>query len=69
VFSAQIFKENTFLKTKLNFLLTGKYFSLTNFSKGKQTQKSLKNNFSKITFQKTNNLSIKLYLISKLLKI
>jgi len=41
VFSAQIFQENTFLKTKLNFPLTGKYFPLTNFSNDKQTQKSL----------------------------
>jgi hypothetical protein len=28
--------ENTFLETKSNFSLTGKYFSLTNFSNGKQ---------------------------------
>jgi len=27
---------------------------LINFSNNKQTQKNLKNNFSKITFQKTN---------------
>jgi hypothetical protein len=37
VFSAQIFQENTFLETKLNFLLTEKYFLLTNFSNNKQT--------------------------------
>jgi len=54
VFSAQIFQENTFLKTKSNFSLTGKCFSLTNFSNDRQTQKSLKNNFSEITFKKTN---------------
>jgi hypothetical protein len=35
VFSAQIFQENTFLKTKPNFSFTGKCFSLTNFPNGK----------------------------------
>jgi hypothetical protein len=45
VFSAQIFQENTFLKTKLNFHLTGKCFPLTNFSNGKQTQESLESGF------------------------
>jgi hypothetical protein len=54
VFSAQIFQENTFLKTKPNFPLTGKCFSLTNFSNGKQTQESLKSGFPKTTFRKTN---------------
>jgi uncharacterized protein YozE (UPF0346 family) len=54
VFSAQIFQENTFLKTNPNFHLTGKYFSLTNFYIGKQTQESLENSFSKTTFQETN---------------
>jgi hypothetical protein len=54
VFSTQIFQENTFLKTKLNFPLTGKCFSLTNFFNGKQTHESLKSGFQKITFQKTN---------------
>jgi len=54
VFSAQIFQENTFLKTKPNFPLTGKCFLLTNFSNGKQTQESLENDFSETTFQKTN---------------
>jgi hypothetical protein len=49
VFSAQIFQENTFLETKPNFSLTGKCFS-----NGKQIQKSLKNNFLKSKFQKTN---------------
>jgi hypothetical protein len=34
--------------------LTGKYFSLTNLSNGKQTQENLKNNFSETTFQETN---------------
>jgi hypothetical protein len=45
VFSAQIYQENTFLKTKPNFSLTEKCFSLTNFSNDKQILKSLKNNF------------------------
>ena len=54
VFSTQNFQENTFLKTKPNFLFTEKFFSLTNFSNGKQTQESLKNAFSETTFQKTN---------------
>jgi len=45
VFSAQIFQENTFLKTKPNFPLTGKCFSLTNFSNSKQTQESLESDF------------------------
>jgi hypothetical protein len=61
VFSAQIFQENTFLKTKPNFSLTGKYFPLTgkcfpltNFSNGKQTQESLESGFLEITFRETN---------------
>jgi hypothetical protein len=61
VFSAQIFQENTFLKTKLNFLLTGKCFPLTgkcfpltNFPNGKQTQESLESGFPKNKFQETN---------------
>jgi hypothetical protein len=54
VFSAQIFQENTFLKTKPNFPLTGKCFSLTNFSNGKQTQESLESGFPKTIFRKTN---------------
>jgi len=54
VFSAQIFQENTFLKTKLNFSLTGKCFSLTNFPNGKQTQESLESDFLETTFRKTN---------------
>jgi hypothetical protein len=62
VFSAQIFQENTFLKTKPNFSLTEKCFPLTNFSNNKQTQKSLENNFSKNEFQKTNISIILLYL-------
>jgi len=45
VFFAQIFQENTFLKTKLNFSLTEKCFSLTNFSNIKQKQESLENIF------------------------
>jgi hypothetical protein len=54
VFSAQIFQENTFLKTKLNFLLTGKCFPLTNFSNDKQTQESLESGFPETTSRKTN---------------
>jgi len=54
VFSAQIFQENTFLKTKPNFSLTEKCFPLTNFSNGKQTQESLESGFPKTTFRKTN---------------
>jgi len=46
VFSAQIFQENTFLKTKPNFPLTGKCFPLTNFSNGKQIQESLESGFT-----------------------
>jgi hypothetical protein len=59
VFSAQIFQENTFLKTKLNFPLTGKCFLLTNFSNGKQTQESLESGFPKTTFRKTNTVKRK----------
>jgi hypothetical protein len=54
VFSAQIFQENTFLKTKPNFSLTGKCFPLTNFSNGKQTHESLESVFPETTFWKTN---------------
>jgi hypothetical protein len=52
VFSAQIFQENTFLETKPNFSLTGKCFSLTNFSNGKQINESLENNFPESEFRK-----------------
>jgi len=58
-------KENTFLKTKPNFYLTvkcfpltEKCFMLTNFSNNKQTHESLKNNFPKTTFPKTNTTLI-----------
>jgi hypothetical protein len=54
VFSAQIVQENTFLEIKPNFSLTGKCFLLTNFYNDKQIQESLKNNFLKNEFQKTN---------------
>ena len=37
-----------------NFSLTGKYFPLTNFYNGKQTQESLESDFPEITFRKTN---------------
>jgi hypothetical protein len=54
VFSAQIFQENTFLKTKSNFSLTGKCFPLINFSNSKQTQENLESGFPEIIFRKTN---------------
>jgi hypothetical protein len=54
VFSAQIFQENTFLKTKPNFSLTEKCFPLTKFSNGKQIQESLESGFPETTFRKTN---------------
>jgi hypothetical protein len=54
VFSAQIFRENTFLKTKPNFPLTEKCFPLTNFSNCKQTQESLESGFPETTFWKIN---------------
>jgi hypothetical protein len=44
------FQENTFLEIKSNFPLTGKCFSLTNFSKSEQIQKSLESDFPEITF-------------------
>jgi len=50
VFSTQIFQENTFLKIKLNFSLTGKCFPLTNFLNGKQTHESLESGFPKTIF-------------------
>jgi hypothetical protein len=53
VFSAQIFQENTFLKTKPNFSLTGKCFPLTTFHSGKQTRESLKNDFPETIFRET----------------
>jgi hypothetical protein len=40
------YKENTFLEIKPNFSLTGKCFSLINFSNSKQTQENLENYFS-----------------------
>jgi hypothetical protein len=49
------------METKPNFLLTGKYFSLTgkcflltNFSNDKQTQENLKSGFPETIFQETN---------------
>ena len=48
------FPENTFLKTKPNFSLTGKCFPLTNFPEGKQTQESLESNFLESKFWETN---------------
>jgi len=54
VFSTQIFQENTFLKIKLNFPLTENYFSLINFSNGKQTQENLESDLPETTFHKIN---------------
>jgi len=54
------------METKPNFSLTEKCFSLTNFSNGKQTHKSLENNFLKTMRNKDNfNLYKFLYLIKK----
>jgi hypothetical protein len=36
------------------FMLTGKCFSLTNFSNDKQTHESLKSGFPETTFRETN---------------
>jgi hypothetical protein len=67
VFSAQIFQENTFLKIKSNFPLTGKCFPLTNFSNGKQTHENLKSDFLETTFRKTNTVKRKnIFLETKL---
>jgi hypothetical protein len=55
VFSAQIFQENNFLKTKLNFPLTGKCFPLTNFSNDKQTHESLEKWFPGSQFPKNKH--------------
>ena len=52
------FPENTFLKTKPNFSLTGKCFPLTNFPENKQTQKNLKSDFLESEFQETNTTSL-----------
>ena len=59
------FPENTFLKTKSNFSLTGKcfpltgkYFPLTNFPESKQTQEILKSSFPESEFQETNGALI-----------
>jgi hypothetical protein len=49
------------LKTKLNFSLTEKCFSLTNFSIYKQTQESLENGLQKTIFHKTNRALVFLY--------
>jgi hypothetical protein len=53
-FSAQMFQENTFLGTKLNFPLTEKCFPLTNFLNDKQTQESLESGFPESEFRETN---------------
>jgi hypothetical protein len=36
--------------------MTGKYFSLINFSNSKQTQESLESDFSKTSFRETNTV-------------
>jgi hypothetical protein len=54
VFSAQTFQENIFLETKPNFPLTGKCFSLTNFSNDKQTHESLESGFPESELWETN---------------
>jgi hypothetical protein len=59
VFSAQIFQENTFMKTKPNFPLIGKCFPLTNFPNGKQTHESLESVFLETIFRKTNTVKRK----------
>jgi hypothetical protein len=51
VFSIQNKKENTILEIKQNFSLTGKCFSLTNFSNSKQTHESLESDFQETTFR------------------
>ena len=55
------FPENTFLKTKPNFSLTGKCFPLTgkcfpltNFPEDKQKQESLESGFPESEFRETN---------------
>ena len=53
------FPENTFLKTKPNFSLTGKCFPLINFPEGKQTQESLESGFPETTFLETNKALVK----------
>ena len=59
MFSPQIFQENTFLKTKLNFPFTGKCFPLTNFPTSKQTQESPETTFRKTNTAKGKTLSWK----------
>jgi hypothetical protein len=49
---------NFFTTSRKCFSLIGKYFSLTNFSNGKQIQKNLKSDFSETTFQKTNTVLV-----------
>jgi hypothetical protein len=55
-------KGKHFPGNQVNFSLTGKCFPLTNFSNGKQTQKSLKSNFLKTSFQKTKKVLMKQHL-------
>ena len=63
------FPENTFLKTKPNFSLTGKCFPLTgkcfpltNFPEDKQTQESLESGFPESEFRETNTALVTDYL-------
>jgi hypothetical protein len=48
------FSGKHFPGNQANFSLTGKCFSLTNFSNDKQTQESLESGFPKTTLQETN---------------
>jgi len=47
------------------FSLTGKYFSLTNFSNDKQTQENLESDFSKNYISKNKRTKIKFLIIKK----
>jgi len=65
VFSDQNKKENTFLKTKPNFSLTGKcflligkYFFVDQLSNDIPTQESLENDFLKSSFRERNTALI-----------
>jgi len=69
VFSAQIFQENTFLKTKPNFSLTGKCFLLTNFTNNKQTQENLKSDLSKKMNFKKSYIKLELRAVRSSLKL
>ena len=55
------FPENTFLKTKPNFSLTGKCFPLTNFPEDKQTHESLESGIPESEFRETNGAHVLCY--------